>query len=269
MSEHQTMKSIGQMMPSPKSDSCPKHGDFQSIAMPGHALKCPKCAVEQDMDKAQKAAAQTRREARMKSAVYRSGIPPRFMSKTFDGFDPADEKQARVLRICKAYAERFDERHEAGGGLVMCGTPGTGKTHLAAAIGNHLMAAGRSALFASVLAAVRRVKQTYNKGSTETEHDAIAKFYEPDLLMLDEVGVQFGSEAERLILFEIINGRYERVLPTILISNLPENELGAFIGDRVMDRMKEGGGVVLAFDWESKRHTIKTASRDMPAWIND
>ena len=118
-----------------------------------------------------------------------------------------------------------------------------------------------------MLDAVRSVKETWRPGSEHSERKAIGRFYEPDLLILDEVGVQFGSEAEKIILYDIINGRYERVLPTILISNLPEAELGAYLGDRVLDRMSEGGGVTLAFDWPSKRATIKTASRDMPAWV--
>ncbi|NHX33749.1 ATP-binding protein, partial [Escherichia coli] len=75
----------------------------------------------------------------------------------------------------------------------------------------------------------------------------------PDLLIIDEVGVQFGSEAEKLILFEIINTRYERMKPTILISNQTREELGAFIGERVIDRMSDGGGCTLAFTWDSYR----------------
>lgn len=221
----------------------------------------------QDAANTRQKAITDRQQAALKAVVYHSGIPPRFRSKTFDGFEPADEKQAKVLRVCQAYARRFDERLAAGGGMIMCGQVGTGKTHLACAIGNHLLEAGRSVLFISVLAAARRVKATYNKSSTETEQQVIDRFCEPDLLILDEVGVQFGSDTEKLIVFEIINGRYERVKPTILLSNLPEAELGAFIGDRVLDRLREGGGVVLPFDWESRRKDIKTASTAMPDWI--
>lgn len=263
------MKSIGSMLPTLAPGQCEKHGEFHAIKIGGRH-DCPKCgqeSAERVSAEASQKVALSRREAKLRSLVYHSGIPPRFRSKTFEGFEPADDKQRRVLMIVKRYADLFDERYAAGGGMVMCGPPGTGKTHLACAIGNQIMAAGRSALFSSVLAAARRVKQTYGKGSTESEQQVLDKFYEPDLLILDEVGVQFGSEAEKLIVFEIINGRYERVLPTILMSNLPEEELGAFVGDRVIDRMREGGGVVLAFDWESRRKDIKTASRDMPAWV--
>lgn len=71
--------------------------------------------------------------------------------------------------------------------------------------------------------------------------------------------MQFGSETEKLILFEILNGRYEHVLPTILISNLTETELIQYIGTRCHDRLQEGGGASLSFLWESYR---RQAHRD-------
>ena len=54
-------------------------------------------------------------------------------------------------------------------------------------------------------------------------------------------------------MFEIINTRYERMKPTILISNQSKDELSAFIGERVIDRMNDGGGCTLAFTWDSYR----------------
>ena len=74
----------------------------------------------------------------------------------------------------------------------------------------------------------------------------------PGLLILDEVGVQLGTEHEMRILFEVVNERYADCLPTILISNLDEAELLKFTGARLMDRVRDGGAVV-AFDWESHR----------------
>ncbi|KAA6208087.1 ATP-binding protein, partial [Avibacterium paragallinarum] len=41
--------------------------------------------------------------------------------------------------------------------------------------------------------------------------------------------------------------------PTILISNLSEDELSRYVGERIIDRMREGKGAVINFDWESYR----------------
>ncbi|HFQ9372191.1 ATP-binding protein, partial [Klebsiella pneumoniae] len=99
----------------------------------------------------------------------------------------------------------------------------------------------------------REFKSTWSKTATRSEEDVIRFFTKPDLLIIDEVGIQFGSEAEKMIMFEIINTRYERLKPTILISNLPKDELTQFIGERVIDRMNDGGGCTISFTWDSYR----------------
>ena len=129
MSEHPTMKSTGSILAKMaqtqglRTITCPKHGEIRSHD--DHT--CYLCEDENAQVRAQAEA----KAARLKAIVYHAGIPPRFRAKTFDGFEAGSEAQARVLRICRAYADRFDERHAAGGGVVMCGNPGTGKTHLA------------------------------------------------------------------------------------------------------------------------------------------
>lgn len=115
------------------------------------------------------------------------------------------------------------------------------------------MANGRQAIFASVMRAVRSVKETYGKGAGRTEAQAIRDLVDPDLLILDEVGVQHGSDTEKLILFEIINGRYEAARPTIVISNLDAEGLEQFLGEPAFDRLREGGGRLVVLDWQSHR----------------
>ena len=135
---------------------------------------------------------------------------------------------------------------------MFCGGVGAGKTHLAVGIAHRLMEQGRIAVFTSVINAIRRVKDTYRRDSGQSEAQVVAGFIRPDLLILDEVGVQFGSETEKMILFEIINGRYEQLKPTIVISNLAD-ALTDYLGERVVDRLREGGGRMLIFDWPSYR----------------
>jgi len=100
---------------------------------------------------------------------------------------------------------------------------------------------------------IRKVKSTWDRNAEMTEEDVIRVYCQKDLLIIDEVGVQFGTDAEKIILFEIINERYAQMLPTILISNLTESELSNYIGERIIDRMKEGQGAVIKFDWDSYR----------------
>ena len=128
---------------------------------------------------------------------------------------------AARAELARRYADGFGaEAAKSGASLVFCGGVGAGKTHLAVGIAHRLMEQGRIAVFTSVINAIRRVKDTYRRDSGQSEAQVVAGFIRPDLLILDEVGVQFGSETEKMILFEIINGRYEQLKPTIVISNL-------------------------------------------------
>ncbi|WP_252495903.1 ATP-binding protein, partial [Escherichia coli] len=64
-------------------------------------------------------------------------------------------------------------------------------------------------------------------------------------MVIDEVGAQHGTDFERQVLFQVVNGRYERLLPTILISNLSLVDIRRFIGDRVIDRLCDANGEVV------------------------
>ena len=112
-----------------------------------------------------------------------------------------------------------------------------------------------SAAFGTVAAFLRRIKSTYSKDSQSSEQRAIDELLRPELLVLDEVGVQVGSEHEKLLMFEILNGRYQELRPTILVSNLNTEALESFLGQRVMDRYRECGSI-LAFDWQSYRGSM-------------
>ena len=99
----------------------------------------------------------------------------------------------------------------------------------------------------------RIVRESKSYDSDVSESEVIAAFGGYDLLIIDEVGVQSGTEAESRALFDVFNERYQNMKPTILISNLSPEGFKAAVGDRIADRVKEDGGEVLIFDWESSR----------------
>lgn len=240
-----------------ESDSghCDKHGAFSRrvVALPfgGRRIQsgCPQCAAERqaqiDAEDAQQLASM--RAATARHSMDRAGIPERFRSARFETYQAAEPRQQRALTI----AQRYADGHR-GGVLVLHGRPGTGKTHLACAVAAAFLARNEQPLFMAVKAAVRHVKDTYRRDSERSETQAIRDLTTPALLILDEIGVQLGTEHEMQILFEVINERYAAARPSILISNLDDASLRAFLGDRLMDRVRDGGAVV-AFDWDSYR----------------
>jgi DNA replication protein DnaC len=81
----------------------------------------------------------------------------------------------------------------------------------------------------------------------------IAQYVKTAYLFIDEVGIQYGTESEQIAMFDIINGRYEYQRPTILITNLDINGLKDIMGERIIDRLRQDGGQLLAFNWKSLR----------------
>lgn len=236
--------------------NCAKHGDFESRNVFGGVWsRCPICMKEEvevrKREEEDRAAIEKARSWHRK--LGESGIPERFHNRTLSSYLAANSGQKSALAFATEYAEGFESAQKTGRSAIFCGRPGTGKTHLAVGIGLHAMTLGKLVLFTTVQRAVRRVKDSWRKDSNESETDVIDMMVEPDLLILDEIGVQFGSDFEKNLMFDILNERYEKNRPSLLLSNLTAEEVKAFLGERVYDRLREDGGKCIPFDWPSHR----------------
>ena len=236
---------------------CEKHGtydckirDFRGIK---HESMCPECEnililkrEKQEEDERLK-----ERNRVISDNLKESGIPLRFINKDLIHLESKNAKQKRIYDIINKYPDALKDGSIAS--LILCGKPGTGKTHIGCSLVKQVILSGKIARIITTSILMRKVKSTYNKDSELTEDDIYGFYGSLDLLVIDEVGVQFGSDTEKLIFYEIINQRYNNLMPTVLISNLTSEELKGFIGERAFDRFKEDGGAILAFDWESYR----------------
>lgn len=192
-----------------------------------------------------------------------SGITPRFRAATLDSYlTGGNARMTAVLERCREFAENFPEHYQAGRSLLLVGNVGAGKTHLGSAIAQHVIRAhGAQAVIVSAAQIIRAAKGSMAKNAQYTERDVIEELAGFDLLVIDEVGAQSGTEYERGLLHEVIDQRYQQVLPTVLISNLPADAaapvdgqltLQDFIGERALDRLRQGGRAV-RFTWGSAR----------------
>jgi len=167
-------------------------------------------------------------EKKMRGLLERSNLQA-LQDKTFATFRPQEEHQQRALDRAREFAERPE------GWLVLLGSFGTGKTHLAAAIGNRCLELGQPAIFIVVPDLLDHLRSTFSPSSETTFDDLFESVRGAPLLLLDDLGTQTTTPWATEKLFQILNHRYMMKLPTVITTNVPLGELG----DRLASRMSD------------------------------
>lgn len=251
----------------PKELNCKKHGLYDVGFSKGIGDRvfvngsCSKCVQEFDVlldekEKELKKSIKEKEKAKLKQDrdedLHKIGVSKRYINNSFDNYTAETPDKQNALLKCKELCNGIIKR-EKPCNLIMVGGVGTGKTHLANSSIVELYDNGKSCERINMIDMIRELKATWSKDNEQTEEKLIKYFTNIDLLIIDEVGIQFNSDTEKLFVFDIINGRYENCLPTVIISNLDINGVKDVIGSRCVDRLREDGGKVIAFNWESHR----------------
>jgi DNA replication protein DnaC len=215
-------------------------------------MPCPVCQRQERLLQEKE-----ERQKRINQFFDNAMLKKRFIHKRFDNYIlyPDADRQKKVFNICKDYARNFDRYYELGTWLLFTGNTGTGKGHLAAAIINEVAQREYTALYAKARGLFRRLKESWKDSSEEKESEIIEKLCQVDLLVIDDIGVQFGSRTEQDFLYDILDGRYEDYKPTICTTNLELKDFEAIVGERNADRFydRESQSKILVFDWASYR----------------
>lgn len=147
--------------------------------------------------------------------------------KTIEGFDFKQQPTINAAQIRELLNGEFTTRKE---NVIFLGESGTGKTHLATALGFALCGQGRKVRFWSAASLVTALLEANQTRVLQKLQQLISRL---DLLILDEVGYVPFSKAGAELLFDVLSNCYER-LSVIVTSNLPFAEWAQVFGN---DRM--------------------------------
>ena len=161
-----------------------------------------------------------------------SQLGKKFQSKTFANWDM--NRFPKAYKICYKYALRFDELSAIGKGLILMGNAGTGKTHLASAISNHLMDDLVPVKFGTFISLLDSLKKAFG-----TDRDIISNLTSTPLLVIDDLGKEKYTDWASQILFQVVDERYNRELPIIITTNLSLQELKERVGEAITSRLME------------------------------
>ena len=179
----------------------------------------------------------------------KSGVPERYFNEALDTYKITNEMQATAAKA----ATNFLHAVKCGEfkSLVLIGSAGTGKTHLACAIIRE--AGGKYRTAPDIVEEMRRAKSFT---AAETEAEIIDYYGRVKLLVIDEIGRGISATDEKYMIYQLVNARYNTRKPTVLISNLGKSDFLQYIGVAAADRLVESAEI-LEMNGESYRRELR------------
>ncbi|MBO5203349.1 MAG: ATP-binding protein [Clostridia bacterium] len=183
----------------------------------------------------------------MKRALARagyesSGLGHLIGKQTFDNFDykyypessrPVVERGVGMLR---SFAEGFNKDTYCN--FIITGTTGLGKTHVTTAVAQTVIDKGFDVLYVSAVSMLGDFEQRrFGNSASISNVDDISRYYEADLLIIDDLGTEVVNKFTQSYFYEVINARINARKSTIINTNLTATEIETTYYDRISSRI--------------------------------
>ncbi len=200
----------------------------------------------------------------MKIRDIRPEILELYQDFSFDNFECDEEDLKKIVTRAKSFAK------DPHGFLLMQGRPGTGKTHLAVSILKETSLSFNYVTHSGLIQEYRKFH--YQKSDPETEEEKKSAIYvtgiehlsryetlqDSPLLCIDEFGFVNHSQDEVITTFTILDYRFQKLLPTILLTNYTTEQLEEIIDPRLLDRIEQALYATLLLGFTSKRKSMNS-----------
>ncbi len=204
-------------------------------------------------------------EERPSSPDYTGGLELGLLkSMTFEKFDykrvnlPPEQRE----NLEEAFRVALDFAQSPDGWLVLMGVTGCGKTHLAAAIANYRLQAGKPALFLVVPEFLDHLRSAFSPESKVSYDQLFESAKNAPLLTLDDFGEQSATPWAQEKLYQVINYRYNARLPTVITTSCSLDEIEGRVSSRLTDIKISNPFNIMAPDYRTDlRSSQKRTSR--------
>lgn len=207
---------------------------------PNHTKKlkvATMCRCEREVEERRKREKQNEEDMeRIRKLKKASLMDEKLSGATFRNFKPT-KYNARNLKLCQRYAEKFDLMLQKNQGLLFWGDVGTGKSFAAACIANYLLERKIPVIMTSFVKLLEVIQ-----ASREEEPAILNRLGYAKLVVFDDLGAERGTDYALEKVYNIIDSRYRKSLPMILTTNLTIEEMKRDMDirySRIYDRIFE------------------------------
>lgn len=184
------------------------------------------------------------RKRLVEASIESSGMSDLIKRQTFSNFSleyynqspESSKRMGTIYNYLKNYAESFET--EKSGNLALFGGTGLGKTHLSSAVAGKVIEKGNDVYYISAMNLFADFEEKrFGSSSSYESTGEIEQYFTCDLLIIDDLGSEMINQFTVSCLYNVINSRLNHKKPTIISSNLTQDEFRKKYWDRISSRV--------------------------------